>query len=153
MDNTDLDRLLRYCFLLFLVGASGCGDGRIKTYPTTGTVLVNGKPAEGATVIYCPVGGSEEFAKERPWDKTDGEGKYELTTFEKGDGAPAGDYTVMIKWTGPPRAVPDGVDADRVTGPTDRLKGRYFHPQNSGLTATVEKDRNDIPPFDLELRR
>ena len=40
---------------------AGCGDGKIRTYPVTGTVLVDGQPADGAMVIFCPVEGSEEF--------------------------------------------------------------------------------------------
>ena len=38
--------------------AAGCGDGKIARNPVSGTVNVDGKPAGGAIVTFCPVGGS-----------------------------------------------------------------------------------------------
>lgn len=131
---------------------AGCGDGKIKRYPVTGVVLVDGQPAAGAMVIFVPVGGSDEFQRERPFGTTDASGKYELRTFQPGDGAPAGDYKVMVRWLATTSAANDA-DRDRSAGgPPDRLKGRYFNPETSGVTATVEERATDVPAFDLKSK-
>jgi hypothetical protein len=142
--------------LLTLVGMSGltgCGDGKIARYPVKGTVLVDGKPAEGAMLIFVPVDGTEEFQRERPFDdSTDSAGQFELRTFEPGDGAPAGEYRVMIRWlatNSQPGATPGGqADGQPVF---DRLKNKYFSVE-SPITATVEEEDNVLEPFALSSK-
>jgi hypothetical protein len=130
----------------------GCGDGRIALYPVTGTVMVDGQPAEEAQVIFCPIEGeaSEELARLRPMGRTDASGKYQLFTFDFNDGAPAGNYKVMVRWDGPSPAAGDR--EGRGPKPMDRLRGRYFNPEASGLTASVKEEATEIPPFDLKTR-
>lgn len=141
---------------LVLVCVLGCGDGKIARYPVSGSVKVNGKPAAGARVIFCPVGGSEEFQKERPTGKTDDAGNFDLTTFVKGDGAPAGDYQLSIMWIPSkgqaPDKLPEGMFEERTGGGRgDLLRGRFANPAKSGLTATVTETENSLPPFELEV--
>src|SRR4051794_8030140 len=78
-----------------LMVLAGCGDKGISRYPVHGAVHIDNTPAEGVMVVFCPVGGSEEVQKTRPFGFTDAEGKFELTTVKKGDGAPAGDYKIL----------------------------------------------------------
>jgi hypothetical protein len=128
--------------LASILTAAGCGDGKIARYPVTGIVTVDGKPAPDATVMFNPVNGPPELMKERPFSQTDPSGKYELHTLVPGDGAPAGDYKVTIRWpTYPPGGGP----------PTDRLGNRYWELEKTPLTAKVEKGTNDIP-FQLSTK-
>jgi len=123
-----------------LAVASACGDGRIKTYPVSGKVLVDGRPAAGARVVFHPIEGDEAFMRERPVDMaTDADGGFELMTFEPGDGAPAGKYRVGIKWRGGGQGSMQSEDEGRRprAGGRDRLGGRYANAQQSGLTAEV----------------
>ena len=131
-----------------LLTLTGCGDGKIGRYPTHGKVLVDGKPIEGARVIFCPVGGSEDFQKERPFAVTDAGGEFSLTTFQKGDGAPAGEYNVMIR-NGRPKSREEA--NRRSSGP--RVARQYGKPLTSGVTVTVEKIENDLAPFELEAEK
>jgi len=124
-----------------LLPLSGCGDGKLVAYPVTGTLLVDGRPAEGAVVTLIPINGSEEFMHERPFSEVDAEGKFELTTFLSGDGAPAGDYKVTVLWTKGARP-----------GQADRLGARYATPDRTSLTATVESGPNTLPPIELSSK-
>jgi hypothetical protein len=129
--------------------ASGCGknDGRIKVYPVSGKVLVNGAPVEGARVVLYPV--SEDLKKPGmpiPDGMTDSEGNFKLRSFEPGDGAPEGEFKVCVIWL---EAAPDGRVADTPSA-KDRLEGRYANPQKSTLTAKVEKGGGEIGPFNLQ---
>ncbi|MGL4512062.1 MAG: hypothetical protein ACRCT8_03155 [Lacipirellulaceae bacterium] len=135
-----------------VVATLGCGDGKIARHPVRGKVTIAGKPVEGAMVYFCPVGGSDALQKERPVALTDAAGDFQLTTFVKGDGAPAGDYKVMIRGGG------SSVDPRRMTPEQAReaakqkkltVPPRYGFPDQSGLTATVAEGDNALAPFDL----
>ena len=100
---------------------AGCGDGRIATYEVNGQVNVNGRPAEGAIVIFCPVDPPAEVEHLRPAGMANASGQFTLTTFEPSDGAPAGQYKVLVKWPRrlrPPRSAMPG-QAARTRGRTD----------------------------------
>jgi hypothetical protein len=118
----------------------------------TGTVTVDSKPADAAVVIFCPTDGSEKLNRERPFGKTDSSGKFELTTFIANDGAPSGQYKVIIRWPGPKKAAAADDDSSRGSGRFDRLNGKYFNPQQSGLTAVVADGPTELPPFELKAK-
>jgi hypothetical protein len=91
---------MRQLFLLFACGAvalAGCGKAAsVKTYPVTGTVTYNGKPLEGATVVYVPTNPDAP----RVSGSTDSDGKFSLSTFVSASeilrGAPADEYKVLV---------------------------------------------------------
>ena len=66
--------------------------GRSATIKAEGRVTLNGKPVEGATVLF-----SSKQLKLTAYGKTDKTGRFQLTTYESGDGAPAGHYQVAIR--------------------------------------------------------
>jgi hypothetical protein len=139
----------RIAVLLGLLAVSGCGDGRIPLYPVTGSIVVDGKPADGAMVIFCPQEGqTEQLMRERPVGFAGNDGKYQLTTFVSNDGAPAGQYKVLIQW--PLSNTQQGGDprGGRGGGP-DRLRGRYFNLERTTLTATINEAPTEIPAFQL----
>jgi hypothetical protein len=134
------------------VALAGCGDGRIATYPVTGTVLVDGRPAEGAVVICVPTSTSEpEADRLRPFGVADAQGRFTLKTFEPGDGAPAGEYKVLIEWPAPVSADAARGGGRAAVGP-DRLRGKYFKLDQSNLAMSVKEESNDLPPFELQSR-
>ena len=97
---------------------------------------MGGEPLAGATVMFNPVasGGSGAIAL------TDDQGRYKLTTFSRGDGAPPGDYGVIVlkyKET----ASASGGEYRPVQGPEPppehELPPKYAAAATSGLEATV----------------
>jgi hypothetical protein len=146
--HSNVKNALAFAVLLF-ASVTGCGDGKIARYPVSGIVKVDGQPAAGATVIFCPVNADAEIMKHRPFSQTDSSGRYELKTLEPGDGAPAAEYKVTIRWLSEP---PQGADADRGGGRSvDRLGNRYWIPETTPLTAKVAAGKNDLP-FDLSTK-
>jgi hypothetical protein len=130
---------------------SGCGDGRIATYPVTGKVLINGRPAEGAVVVFCPVEPSAEVEHLRPAGMADASGQFTLTTFEPSDGAPVGQYKVLVKWPAPSPATDDrDARPGRANKGPDRLRGKYYSIETTPLAVTIEEQSNDLPPFELK---
>ncbi len=77
---------------------SGCkDDGTRKTYPVTGTLTINGKPAEAGVLVYLhPQYPEQDRYPIHPKGETDANGAFQITTYRTNDGAPEGDYLITI---------------------------------------------------------
>jgi hypothetical protein len=133
---------------LFLAGCSD--NGRLPIYPVSGELTINGAPAKGCVVTFVPVDPALQGVV-LPTGKVNESGKFELTTYETGDGAPAGDYGVTLLWEATKWG---GRDPDRgvdpvVTVKPDRLMDKYASPEQSKLTAKVVAGKNALEPFRL----
>jgi hypothetical protein len=127
-----------------------CGNNGPACYPVRGEIFVGqGKdraPANGAVVVFHPTAPASGEAP-RPTAHVGEDGKFELTSYVKGDGAPAGEYAITIEWR-PPRPPPP--HKPKQTG--DRLQGRYAEPRTSTIRYTVEKGKdNNVPTIELKL--
>ena len=78
--------------LLLLV--AGC-NARFKTVEVKGTVLLDGQPLTGATVLFMP----EDSKGRAASGLTNREGSFLLTTYKEKDGALPGKYRVLITKT------------------------------------------------------
>ncbi len=128
--------------LVLLLPALGCGSRhpeRAKVYPARGEVLFNGKPATGAVVrLHAPEGASILALGTVLTD-----GSFALTTYESGDGAPAGRYRVSVSWRR--QALEEGQEGPPLIPP------RYFSPESSGLEVEIKADpENHLPSFVLQ---
>lgn len=158
---------VHFFFGLSLLSLAGCGGGdagtadRPATVPVQGTVTLDGKPIEGATVTFMPA------TQARPGQpaqghaavsRTDAEGHYELMTFEAGDGVVPGDYVVTVVKQEVPEAKelsmeeyiaqgPQAPSAD--AGPKHLLPEQYAKRQTSPLKVTVTESESE--PLDFEL--
>lgn len=162
LSNTTTLRVVVTAFLLAsLSTVFGCGDGRVARYPVFGAVHVDGQPAAGAIVVFCPTETSPEAERLRPAGRTDVAGNFKLTTIDPDDGAPAGTYKIMVQWPEGAEAAagaggPNGLPAAAVDRggrggprPADRLQGKYYSLERTPLTASVEEQANELPPFEL----
>ena len=85
--------LLRSACLVVLVALVGCSRAPTRDGPelvkVTGTITLDGEPVEGAHIRFSPeAGGSAAYAV------SDRRGRYELRTFDPGDGAIPGKYGI-----------------------------------------------------------
>lgn len=119
----------------------GCGgeDWQAPTHPASGRITINGEPPVGAVVELHAVGGKPDVRNSRPWAVVRDDGSYSLTTYERGDGAPAGQYAVTVKW-------PPDVSQPSLA---DRLSGAYSQAERSRWTVTITEGANDLPPIDI----
>lgn len=81
--------------LLATFTLAGCGAdvdaGRKPVFPVTGTVTMSGAPLGGAKIAFAPQDGQPTAV-----GKTDDQGKFQLTTYDYGDGAAAGSFNVVV---------------------------------------------------------
>lgn len=123
--------------LLAAVVAAGCGRSLPSTGQVRGRVTFDGRPLEGAAVLFVPeAGGAPGRGATGP------DGSFTLSTFASGDGALIGRHRVAVVkdemtgikadaggLSGP--AGPDGPKVKRL------VPARYADPATSGLTADV----------------
>ncbi|TWT98071.1 hypothetical protein Pla108_22270 [Botrimarina colliarenosi] len=135
-------------FLLSLASTLGCGAKQPTAYPASGKVLLNGRPASGVELIFVPDNPPEsDLLVPTPRAVSDAEGRFEVSTYTGGDGAPADGYSVIaIRMS----KLPEGVDPEAFNS-VDELKGKYSEPDKSGLRVQIEPRTNELP--DIELNR
>ena len=112
--------------LTVLLGAAAGCDGRRTPVPVSGTVTLDGKPVEGATVSFHLLGDDKEG---RPaTGQTDKTGTFRLTTGNE-DGARPGEYKVVVTknvLAGPKLKMPDFPDTPEGRNQRDRFLWKHF---------------------------
>ncbi len=98
--------------------------------------MVQDRPAGHALIVFHPIH-NPDAASAKPSAVASADGSFQLGTYERGDGAPAGEYRITVRWPG------------EVAGPMpdldlapDRLRGRYANPHTSELRVRVEEKEN-----------
>lgn len=124
---------------------SGCSDGRPPLYPVSGTVLFEtGTPVRNASIEFVPnqLGPS-------PRGRIDAEGRFSLGTYAAQDGAPAGDYRVVVVQALPPDTLRGmnnlGAEHAGHAGSVWVVALKHASPKTTGVTCTVEPiGENDV---------
>jgi hypothetical protein len=125
---------------------AGCGKAQQpweQVYPASGVVKFQGQPLAGAVVTLIPQ--DREFPSTvRPTAVTDEEGAFELGTYSTADGAPAGDYKVLVL-----HYPVVGTAENPFAGPND-LPPQYAKAETTTLKVTIEEEETELPPLELE---
>src|SRR5262249_1398298 len=94
------------------------------TFPVSGRVTVGGQPVAGATVALHRYDTETSKYTSVADGLTDDLGRFQITTYAKFDGAPAGDYVVTITRK-------EGIPAVFTTTETSTLKLRIHESPNT----------------------
>ena len=126
---------------LLAVLVAGCGGG-LDLIPVSGTVTLDGKPVDGAAVVFVPVAGGPVAS-----GTTEAGGKFRLMTINDAGAVPGEHHVTVTKQT------MHGITADGMPGPGGiriewHVPERYSKPKTSGLTAAVSRSQNEFE-FDL----
>src|SRR5437762_3526860 len=84
------------CFCLLLL-TTACSNKLEKkeVYPVRGKVLLEGKPAQGARVVFHPDDGGD-VRTIKPQATVGADGTFVVSTYNSADGAPEGTYRVTV---------------------------------------------------------
>lgn len=132
---------------------------KLETQPVEGTLTLDGKPVEGATVTFVPV---VEGQGASATGITDAGGRFTLTVVDTtrgratpGGGTVPGDYFVGVMKTTFPQAASEeeeegggkttGTEAPSEPKLTHVVPQKYNDPRRSGLRVTVKEGKNVIP--------
>ena len=133
-------RLLSILALVMLGGA--CNKSAVKLYPVKGKVLFKDQPADGAQIVFRPVNEDPAAKLPAPYATVDADGSFSLHTEPHGEGAPPGDYIVMI--------MRYGADPKDPNKAANLLPLKYADPSKPILKATVKEGKNDLETFKLK---
>jgi hypothetical protein len=144
-------RRTRAALGLFAAAVLACpscsSDGGLS--PVAGKVMVNGKPAAGARVIFLPEGATDMNVV-APYGTAKDDGSFTLTTGDK-PGAKPGKYVVTVVWPDPAKK-PSETQKMMGMAPDapDLLGGRYATKEASKLRSEVKPGENKLDTFDLK---
>lgn len=134
---------LGLCLAFF---ATGCGGSNPKTIKVVGKVSYQGKPVTQGTVTFQPTKTAEGAPNRPATGVLSADGTYELSTFEAGDGAIPGEYTVLVVTiTGGP--TPEEPDIPETWATPEK----FGSPVESPLNATVPADHSGVLEVDFDL--
>lgn len=129
-----------------VVTAVGCGDDRPALYPVSGTVLFrSGDPVRNASIELVPTS-----AGPSPRGRVDRDGHFTLGTYQSDDGAPAGEYQVVVVQPLPPNASASmrKLGEEHAAHASDGVRVvalRHASPETSGVSCLVEPiDNHDV---------
>lgn len=155
--STMIRTFLYGCLLICSVLLVGCGGGDIpKTVPVTGTVTLDGKPIEGATVNFISDEGSITAS-----GKTDANGKFSLQAIigsQTATGTVVGSHGVAVVKTessGQEVTDPKAMMAQMTTNPaiTSQFKQKYLIPEkySNPLQSKLKFQVTDAGPNDFKI--
>lgn len=121
---------------------ASCSSG-VTLYPVKGQVFHGDSPAEGAIVVLHLKDGPADAPK--PSGMVGADGAFTLKTHPHGDGAPAGEYVVMVTWYPP--------DARGNENARNKLPDLYALPTTSPLKATVKAGPTDLEPIRIPKKK
>jgi hypothetical protein len=125
MSNTLMHITVPYAsigVILLSVAVAGCDDGRPRRVPVSGQVLIDGRPLQVGAIRFSPDDGRPATGE------LDGQGRFSLSTFERGDGCVLGTHRVAV------------ISVEELNSTTRRWNTpmAYAAPSNSGLTQTID---------------
>ena len=121
------------------LGIGRGGPERLAVYPVTGRLQFEGEPAAGATIVLHP---QDPSLSARPRATVEPDGSIVVTTYEPGDGAPAGEYKATLEW----RRLVDGQETgDDSLPPPNVLPAAYASPRTTPVTLIIEEGENEFP--------
>ncbi len=150
------------CFCLFAIGCAG-DDGLPRTVNTAGTVFLDGKPIDGASIVFAEADGVN-FAR----GFSDSNGRFSMDAFETKKGAVPGNYKVTVSKTvtvekavnqAQVKALAEDAEHAASGGEganaswVNDLPQRYATFTTSGLTAVVPEDGTDDIKLELTLKK
>jgi hypothetical protein len=126
-----------------LAVVAGCGGTTyvdppvVPVVPVSGSIKFGAETPAGAKVTLVPVARTEEGINSSGVVKSDG--TFKISTYGQEDGAPLGDYVVLVQWFRPL----SGEDGN--TGGPNVIPKDYSDPKKSPVKVTVKEGSNELP--------
>lgn len=128
------------------VAVGGCGKAKEPwetAYPVSGLVTFKGKPVADAELSFFPEDKSYPESV-RPRAKSGPDGKFNVWTYEQGDGAPAGRYKVTAVH------FEVGLSKDTVITKPNDLPAKYSRLETTDLVVEIKGEESELPAINLQ---
>lgn len=128
------------------LASCGSSDVKVPVHPVKGKLLVDGQPADGATITLNPQG-DFPLKNAAPTATVKSDGTFAVNLYGNGDGAPAGNYVVTVQWF---KLVKDPNGASG-RGP-NVLPAHYATPEKSPVKIVVKEGPNQLEPIEIRSK-
>ena len=131
-----------------LTVVAGCGDGS-SMVPATGKLMVDGKPAEGAVILFHPEPSGAGKIGAAP---VTADGSFAVSTDGK-LGIPPGTYRLSLSWPDPSVKPTERqkMMGDFEPGP-DLLKGKYVNKDKAKLQIEIKAGEKELAPIEISTK-
>ena len=129
-----------------LVLVAGCAKSGEKLYPVKGKISVDGKPADGAILLFHPQGGGQVSTA-----TADANGNY-ACVHNTAPGIPTGKYTITVSWPDPAKRNATSTAMGQTPDVPDLLRGKYAMRERSTLTIDVTPTTTELPPIEIDSK-
>lgn len=127
---------------------NGCGSGP-RLYDIPGTITVDGKVPDGATVMFHPTDPKVGYV---PVANVGTEEKFKVSCDMK-PGIPEGSYKVTVVWPDPAKKPSlQSMNSGTVEDAPDLLKGLYASKHTTTLTVEVTSSLKELPPINISTK-
>lgn len=136
--------------VVLLTGCSSEGEnGQLPVFPVSGKIMVDGKNPKDAVVMLYNLE-NNKVAKEpilpRPKAVVREDGSFAISTYRTGDGAPEGEYVMVVTWKGDLKEYDQDDDEEVIDRLPELVPKEYTLPVKSKLRVTVKKDEENVIP-------
>jgi len=101
--------------------------------------MVDDSPATNAIITLVPVDPSNSNSV-NPTGLVQADGSFHFTTYKPKDGAPEGEYIVLVDWT----RVDPKTKAEQAL-----VSSRYCNPKESDLRVRISSGMTELPPLSI----
>lgn len=122
---------------------TGCGKQGEALYPVKGRITVDGKPADGAVLLFHPEAGGQVSTA-----TADSSGAFACVHNTK-PGIPAGKYKVTANWPDPAKRNAAGTAMGQTPDIPDLLQGKFAMRDRSTITVEVTPKTTELPPIEI----
>ena len=127
--------------------AGGCGPKGPTLVPAKGTITVDGKPADGAVLIFHPVGSKGSIASAA----ADASGAFAVTS-NGNPGIVTGSYKVTVTWPDPAKKPKEITMGGTIQDAPDLLEGRFVTVDKSPTTVEITASTKELAPIALTTK-
>ncbi len=130
----------------WILGCAKEGPPRKKTSKVTGVLTVDGQPPNAPLQIQChDLAGMDAAMPTLSQAVSQPDGKFEISTYQSGDGIPVGEYVLTVTW--------QEFNAISMSyGGPDKLNKRYSDPKQSTLKFSVVDKPVDLGEIKLTTK-
>ncbi len=130
--------------IVLVVVAGGCSNDGPKLYPVKGQVFFDNQPAAGANVVLHSSPPKDSPNALIPSGIVQADGSFTLRTHPYGDGAPSGEYKVVITWY--------PANARELENPRNKLPAKYGNPELTPFMVVVKDGPTELEPFRISAK-
>jgi hypothetical protein len=139
--------LLGWLTLVLVAAVTGCGPAGPNLIPVKGTITVDGKPADGASLIFHPVAGKGSIASAA----ADASGAFSIMS-NGNPGIVMGNYKVTAIWPDPAKKPKEITLGGTIEDAPDLLGGKFVTVDKAATTVEITPATKQLAPIELSTK-